>query len=90
MGNYAGQQSSEPTAVRFGSGDGAVIFKTKQFATRPPLLYGTVRRLHRTLLVFPMEDFRETYMLGCELGRGQFGVTDVVAHRKTGDLIACK
>ncbi|CAI9094213.1 OLC1v1029909C1 [Oldenlandia corymbosa var. corymbosa] len=38
----------------------------------------------------PMEDVRETYIFGKELGRGQFGVTYLVTHKKTGEKFACK
>lgn len=37
-----------------------------------------------------MEDVRETYSFGRELGRGQFGVTYLVTHRNTGEILACK
>ncbi|XP_031491245.1 calcium-dependent protein kinase 17-like [Nymphaea colorata] len=38
----------------------------------------------------PMEDIRATYSIGKELGRGQFGVTHLCTHRKTGQVFACK
>ncbi|GLJ50920.1 hypothetical protein SUGI_1084340 [Cryptomeria japonica] len=38
----------------------------------------------------PMEDVRETYTIGRELGRGQFGVTYLCTHKTTGELFACK
>ncbi|CAA7389020.1 unnamed protein product [Spirodela intermedia] len=38
----------------------------------------------------PMEDVRQTYNMGKELGRGQFGVTHLCTHRVTGEQFACK
>lgn len=38
----------------------------------------------------PMEEVRDTYTLGRELGRGQFGVTRLCTHKTTGELFACK
>ncbi|PIA49209.1 hypothetical protein AQUCO_01300210v1 [Aquilegia coerulea] len=38
----------------------------------------------------PMEDVRSTYTFGRELGRGQFGVTYLVIHKKTQEQFACK
>ncbi|KAH7373889.1 hypothetical protein KP509_17G078900 [Ceratopteris richardii] len=38
----------------------------------------------------PMEELRDTYTLGRELGRGQFGVTRLCTNKTTGDLFACK
>ncbi|XP_078438565.1 calcium-dependent protein kinase 34-like [Wolffia australiana] len=38
----------------------------------------------------PMEDVRQTYTIGKELGRGQFGVTHHCIHRATGQHFACK
>ncbi|KAI3687464.1 hypothetical protein L1987_81161 [Smallanthus sonchifolius] len=38
----------------------------------------------------PLEDVRETYTIGRELGRGQFGVTHLVTHKTTGKQFACK
>lgn len=38
----------------------------------------------------PMQDVRETYTLGPELGRGQFGVTRACTHKATGERLACK
>ncbi|XP_052170561.1 calcium-dependent protein kinase 15-like [Diospyros lotus] len=49
------------------------------------LLCGNGRFLGR-----PMEDVRSTYIIGRELGRGQFGVTYLVTHRATGEQFACK
>ncbi|XP_019163795.1 PREDICTED: calcium-dependent protein kinase 17-like [Ipomoea nil] len=37
-----------------------------------------------------MEDVRATYSIGKELGRGQFGVTHLCIHKKTGEQFACK
>lgn len=42
------------------------------------------------VLGHPMEDVRDTYIFGKELGRGQFGVTYLVTHRTTGEKFACK
>ncbi|XP_040989274.1 calcium-dependent protein kinase 1-like isoform X1 [Juglans microcarpa x Juglans regia] len=38
----------------------------------------------------PIEDVRSTYTFGRELGRGQFGVTYLVIHKRTGEKFACK
>ncbi|XP_057994235.1 calcium-dependent protein kinase 1 isoform X1 [Hevea brasiliensis] len=38
----------------------------------------------------PMEDVRNTYTFGRELGRGQFGVTYLVTHKETKQQFACK
>ncbi|KAK9202854.1 hypothetical protein WN943_013106 [Citrus x changshan-huyou] len=38
----------------------------------------------------PMEDVRNTYIFGRELGRGQFGVTYLVTHKDTKQQYACK
>ena len=38
----------------------------------------------------PMEDLRETYTLGRELGRGQFGITRLCTNKSNGELYACK
>ncbi|XP_071726416.1 calcium-dependent protein kinase 1-like [Rutidosis leptorrhynchoides] len=38
----------------------------------------------------PMEDVRNTYTMGRELGRGQFGVTYLVTHKITRKKYACK
>ncbi|KAJ9706066.1 hypothetical protein PVL29_001571 [Vitis rotundifolia] len=48
-------------------------------------LAGTGRVLGR-----PMEDVRQTYIFGRELGRGQFGVTYLVTHKETKEKFACK
>ncbi|ESR52682.1 calcium-dependent protein kinase 1 [Citrus sinensis] len=38
----------------------------------------------------PMEDVRNTYIFGRELGRGQFGITYLVTHKYTKQQFACK
>jgi calcium-dependent protein kinase len=38
----------------------------------------------------PMEDVRSQYIIGKELGRGQFGVTYICTHKKTLQKYACK
>ncbi|XP_022995040.1 calcium-dependent protein kinase 34-like [Cucurbita maxima] len=38
----------------------------------------------------PMEDVRNTYSIGKELGRGQFGVTHLCTHKASGEQLACK
>ncbi|KAL2902744.1 Calcium-dependent protein kinase 1 [Bienertia sinuspersici] len=38
----------------------------------------------------PLEDFRATYILGRELGRGQFGITYLVTHKTSKLQFACK
>ncbi|KZV22397.1 calcium-dependent protein kinase [Dorcoceras hygrometricum] len=43
-----------------------------------------------TILGRPVEDVKAHYNLGSELGRGQFGVTHLCTHIKTGQRYACK
>ncbi|KAL8099651.1 calcium-dependent protein kinase 17-like [Apium graveolens] len=38
----------------------------------------------------PMEDVKATYSMGKELGRGQFGITHICTHKKSGEQFACK
>lgn len=38
----------------------------------------------------PMENVRDHYSMGRELGRGQFGVTHLCTNKVTGELLACK
>ena len=38
----------------------------------------------------PFEDVKETYSLGCELGRGQFGITYICTEISSGKNFACK
>ncbi|KAL1545205.1 Calcium-dependent protein kinase 17 [Salvia divinorum] len=38
----------------------------------------------------PMEDVRNSYTMGKELGRGQFGVTHLCTNKTTGEQFACK
>ena len=44
----------------------------------------------RTVLNRPMQNIREIYTLGKELGRGQFGVTRMCTNKSTGEVLACK
>ncbi|KAJ4767200.1 Calcium-dependent protein kinase family protein [Rhynchospora pubera] len=37
-----------------------------------------------------MEDVKNTYAIGKELGRGQFGITHLCTHKVTGEKYACK
>ncbi|PKA63371.1 Calcium-dependent protein kinase 3 [Apostasia shenzhenica] len=95
MGNCNGQPSSgPPSGVRPSAGNsGGVNVKldapSPSRSPPPPpgrqVGDGTGRVLGRA-----MEDVRETYIFGRELGRGQFGVTYLVTHKKTGELLACK
>ncbi|KAK8566431.1 hypothetical protein V6N13_002137 [Hibiscus sabdariffa] len=43
-----------------------------------------------TVLGRPMEDIKQTYNIGKELGRGQFGVTHLCTHKVSGEQFACK
>lgn len=43
-----------------------------------------------TVLGRPMEDVRNTYNIGKELGRGQFGVTYLCTNKQSGEQLACK
>uniref|UniRef100_A0A0D6R1B3 non-specific serine/threonine protein kinase n=1 Tax=Araucaria cunninghamii TaxID=56994 RepID=A0A0D6R1B3_ARACU len=38
----------------------------------------------------PLVDIRQTYTMGRELGRGQFGVTYLCTNKATGEMFACK
>ncbi|XP_020574919.1 LOW QUALITY PROTEIN: calcium-dependent protein kinase 1-like [Phalaenopsis equestris] len=91
MGNCNGQPSSHTDHPVPAAGGGGIV-KARQPAPAlaphppaPPVTGGIGRVLGR-----PMEDVRETYNFGRELGRGQFGVTYLVTHKKTGELLACK
>ncbi|MCO5601866.1 hypothetical protein L7F22_055991 [Adiantum nelumboides] len=48
------------------------------------------RHILTNVLNKPLEDIKESYTLGQELGRGQFGITRVCTHKATGQLLACK
>ncbi|KAI5077774.1 hypothetical protein GOP47_0007598 [Adiantum capillus-veneris] len=48
------------------------------------------RQIATNVLNKPFEDIRETYTLGQELGRGQFGITRACIHKATGQRLACK
>ncbi|KAL8151208.1 hypothetical protein V2J09_021016 [Rumex salicifolius] len=43
-----------------------------------------------TILGKPMEDIKELYTIGKELGRGQFGITYLCTENSTGQAYACK
>ncbi|PKU74006.1 calcium-dependent protein kinase 1 [Dendrobium catenatum] len=99
MGNCSGQPSSHTDPpVAAGGGGGGVVVKPATYTPAParpsapappppaPLVTGGIGRV----LGRPMEDVRETYSFGRELGRGQFGVTYLVTRKKTGELLACK
>lgn len=38
----------------------------------------------------PMEDIKNIYFIGKEVGRGQFGITHMCTHKATGEQFACK
>jgi calcium-dependent protein kinase len=59
---------------------------TRPVAPRPR----PVSSASSTVLGKPLEDIRQTYTLGKELGRGQFGVTFLATRLDTGELFACK
>lgn len=65
--------------------NGIVVLPPSQSPPPRPFLSGIGRVLGR-----PMEDVRSIYIFGGELGRGQFGVTYLVTHRKTQEKFACK
>ncbi|KAJ9169099.1 hypothetical protein P3X46_020566 [Hevea brasiliensis] len=44
----------------------------------------------QTILGKPLEDIKQYYSLGKELGRGQFGVTYLCTENSTGHIYACK
>ncbi|RAL51026.1 unnamed protein product [Cuscuta campestris] len=65
--------------------NGIVVLPPSQSPPPRPFLSGIGRVLGR-----PMEDVRSIYIFGGELGRGQFGVTYLVTHRRTQEKFACK
>ncbi|KAF5191118.1 Calcium-dependent protein kinase protein [Thalictrum thalictroides] len=75
--------SGGPTVRLCNSTPKSTLFSSTQ--PTQPLSSNTGRILGR-----PMEDVRSTYTFGRELGRGQFGVTYLVIHKKTQEKFACK
>ncbi|XP_074559210.1 calcium-dependent protein kinase 2-like [Curcuma longa] len=71
------QQQSHPPQL-------AVTQHTPLPTLKPPLI------AHDTILGKPFMDVRTFYMLGKELGRGQFGVTYLCTEKATGLQFACK
>uniref|UniRef100_A0A2P2J6H1 non-specific serine/threonine protein kinase n=1 Tax=Rhizophora mucronata TaxID=61149 RepID=A0A2P2J6H1_RHIMU len=75
-----------------------VLPPTATPSTRPPPLphqshraaSSTVTPSVGRVLGRPMEDVRNSYVFGPELGRGQFGVTYLVTHKDTKQQFACK
>eukprot|EP00250_Pteridium_aquilinum_P017603 c23700_g1_i1 orf=1011-1922(-) len=64
--------------------------RTQERRKPPAPPYRSSMPRHISVLNKPMEDIRETYTLGQELGRGQFGVTRACTHKTTGEVLACK
>lgn len=91
MGNCNGMPSP-PTAATPPSGDrrsnagippSAAASPSSAPPPPPPLAAGRVLRR-------PLQDIRETFTFGPELGRGQFGVTYLVTRNSSGERLACK
>ncbi|KAG6411399.1 hypothetical protein SASPL_129481 [Salvia splendens] len=60
-------------------------------ATTPPRSQGASKNAPvGPVLGRPMEDVHNTYTMGKELGRGQFGVTHLCTDKHTGEQFACK
>ncbi|KAK6158352.1 hypothetical protein DH2020_005666 [Rehmannia glutinosa] len=92
MGNYCSRypSTSPPTTTSTTSppplqpgGEGSRNTPLSADAPSPPT--GTGRVLGRAI-----SDIRSAYILGNELGRGQFGVTHLGTHRETRRTFACK
>ncbi|XP_076950645.1 calcium-dependent protein kinase 1-like isoform X1 [Bidens hawaiensis] len=78
------QQQQTPPAPKGGGGI-TILPASEPAPPRRPMPASIGRVLGR-----PMEDVRETYTFGRELGRGQFGVTHLVRHKTTREQFACK
>nr|GME06748.1 calcium-dependent protein kinase 1 [Ipomoea batatas] len=93
MGSCNSIPSSSPFAATSAGGESdppppkndITVLPPSQPPPPRPFLSGVGRVLGR-----PMEDVHSTYIFGGELGRGQFGVTYLVTHRKTRERLACK
>nr|GMD01628.1 calcium-dependent protein kinase 1 [Ipomoea batatas] len=93
MGSCNSIPSSSPFAATSAGGESdppppkndITVLPPSQAPPPRPFLSGVGRVLGR-----PMEDVHSTYIFGGELGRGQFGVTYLVTHRKTRERLACK
>nr|GMD17689.1 Calcium-dependent protein kinase 2 [Ipomoea batatas] len=73
-----------------GCSDGSSAATTPpKTATPPSTSSGSGGKIGQ-VLGRPMEDVRTTYSIGKELGRGQFGVTHLCTHKKSGEQFACK
>ncbi|XP_012454021.1 calcium-dependent protein kinase 21 isoform X1 [Gossypium raimondii] len=70
-------QTRQPQAV-------SVPLKPSAASTRP------IQTMEDTVLGKPLEDIKQYYKLGKELGRGQFGITYLCTENSTGNTYACK
>ncbi|KAH1048703.1 hypothetical protein J1N35_039487 [Gossypium stocksii] len=70
-------QTRQPQAV-------SVPLKPSPASTRP------IQTMEDTVLGKPLEDIKQYYKLGKELGRGQFGITYLCTENSTGNTYACK
>ncbi|MBA0663333.1 hypothetical protein Goklo_003453 [Gossypium klotzschianum] len=70
-------QTRQPQAV-------SVPLKPSPASTRP------IQTMEDTVLGKPLEDIKQYYKLGKELGRGQFGITYLCTENSTGKTYACK
>lgn len=70
-------QTRQPQAV-------SVPLKPSSASTR------LVQTMEDTVLGKPLEDIKQYYKLGKELGRGQFGITYLCTENSTGNTYACK
>ncbi|KAK8935500.1 Calcium-dependent protein kinase 3 [Platanthera zijinensis] len=87
-GNCSGQPSSHPdpppaSGLTVKPASSAVAVKPAASSMPPPPPPEKVAGVIGRVLGRPMDDVRHTYSFGRELGRGQFGVTYLVTHRKT-------
>jgi calcium-dependent protein kinase len=81
---------SAPSAPRPSSGAGAAERGSVPSAPAPRPARPVLSSVNSGVLGKPLVDIRQTYSLGRELGRGQFGVTYLCTHRESKEVLACK
>ena len=100
MGNCCSRDNPDdaPTSAREDSNgdnskdDGGNTNSIKHAPSASPVASAKASKTSQigTVLGRPMEDVRNTYSIGKELGRGQFGVTHLCTHKASGEQLACK
>jgi len=92
MGNHLRKPSNpeegrSQSNIRVSPHDAATLTHPRPSSSKAP----TARRQEKgRILGKPMEDVKSQYIIGKELGRGQFGVTYICTHKKTLQKYACK